>query len=229
MISCIMAVKNIRSGIRKEITDITFPIFEQLPNCEIIVSDYASTDDTKEFIQSFNFKYIYTKPNKREKMNLAKAMNNGFINKVSCNIVVVITPDIIYSKNMPYVIEKTLKIPNSIARYRLHNIDKDTLEIGTRGGVHPIFGYLWGIRKQWIFGVRGWDERLNCHREDRDIMNRIFQKYKPKVIKTENIVALHITHLVHVGLMEGMDRSYARRILTENLKTRGKNRVNSYW
>lgn len=230
MISCVIAVSNIRTGFRKAITDVTFPIIAKLTNCEVIVSDYNSNDGTKEFVESFGFKYVFTKPNKGEKLNVAKALNKS-ITHASTEYIHPVSPDVIYSVNICKIIEESFpkRFENSVIRYCLHHINKN-YRINSRGGKqYGIHGYMYCFKKDRVLAIRGYDERLTCHREDRDFNHRYFQRHKPRVIRPENIVALHMDHPRHVGLMAGMDVGFAVQLCKANLRNKGAKTVNSFW
>lgn len=236
MISIVIQAKNIRTGFRKRITDIAFPILKQLEDCEVIVSDYGSEDDTENFVKDIGLKYVYTEPNEGEFINMSKCLNNAIVNHAKYDIISPSGTDFIYPNNFAKSVKSMygkfdknkLSYTYMMVMPKEYDIDIDSYQLLERTNS---FDYM--FPKEMYYRVGGFDERIfDWGGEDSDIRSRF-----KSIIGEENItervpddiVLLHIKHPID---FENTCRKIIHRdnmkIQKENTHTDGANIENSY-
>lgn len=237
MITIVIQTKNIRTGFRKRITDITFPIYKQLKDCEVIVSDFGSDDGTEEFVKSIGLKYVYTEPNEKEFLNMSKCLNNAIVNHAKHNIISPSGTDFIYPNNFGKVVESLYNNFNKnkegykcmMVMPREFDIDIDSYQLLERTNS---FNYV--FTKEMYYAVGGFDERIHdWGGEDVDIRKRFAEIYGEKnvcVKYPDDMILLHIKHpLDYEKKFRNSAHKNNMKIIKENLKTKGQNIVNSYY
>jgi len=237
MISIIIQTKNIRTGFRKRITDITFPIYKQLKNCEVIVSDFGSDDGTEEFVKDIGLKYVYTEPNEKQFLNMSKCLNNAIVNHAKHDIISPSGTDFIYPNNFGKAVESMYNNFNKnkfgykymMVTPREFDFDIDGYQLMERTNS---FNYVFTKKMYYIVG--GFDERIyDWGGEDVDIKKRFQEVIGEEKVCLKTPESMILLHIKHPQDFEKKCRNKIHKnnmkIVKENLDTKGQNIVNSYY
>lgn len=194
--------------------------FKQLKDCDIIVSDYGSTDKTKELIESFELNYLYTEPNEGEEFNYCKCGNNG-IAHAKTKYVIVLGVDWIIDDKVPEMILRAFKNDYTHVFQIKSNELKDTDK-------RVIFNQVF-YRRIHILLAGGYDERFKkWGNEDNDLLSRVLKTNKlHKRLTSEKILAKHITH-PYVWRKQKNEEANLY-VFKDNQKNGNSNIINSYW
>jgi len=194
--------------------------YKQLRDCDIIVSDYGSTDRTRELIESFELKYIYTEPNEGEEFNYCKCGNHG-ISVAKTKYICVLGVDWIIDPRVPgMIVEGFKKFKNHILQIQSNELKDSDKRI--------IFNQVFYERCHLIL-CKGYDERFNrWGNEDNDLLKRCCKTnhlHKKKI--SNKTLARHITH-PYVWRKKKYESSNIYH-MKDNDKNGNKNVKNSYW
>jgi len=194
--------------------------YSKLKNSDIIISDYGSTDKTRELIESYNFTYLYTEPNEGEEFNYCKCGNHG-IAEAKTKYVCTLGVDWVINEIVPNIIINEYKnvfdIVLQIHSNELNDADK-----------RIVFNQVFYRRMHLLLSL-GFDERFNrWGNEDNDLLKRCRNtNVLGKRVVNKGTLAKHITH-PYVWRKQLLEPSNFH-ILKDNNINRNKNVVNSYW
>jgi len=194
--------------------------YSKLKDCDIIVSDYGSTDDTKELIESSDFTYLYTEPNEGEEFNYCKCGNHG-IAETKTKYVCILGVDWVIDERVPELVINNYK-----------NVVTNVLQIHSNELKDEDKRMIWNqvfYRRMHLLLTLGYDERFNSWgNEDKDLLRRCRNtNVLGKRVLSTTTLAKHITHpyVWRKGLLESANMS----VLKDNHINNNKNVLNSYW
>jgi len=194
--------------------------YHLLEDCEVIVSDYGSEDETKELIEQYDFTYLRTEPNEGEEFNYCKCGNNG-IAEAKTKYIIVLGVDWIIDPQVPQMIlDKFNGNYTHVFQIKSNELKREDRRI--------IFNQVF-YRRLHLLLSGGYDERFNkWGNEDNDLLKRVLKTNQlHKRLISEKILAQHITHPYVWRKQKNEPSNIA--ILKDNDINGNKNIINSYW
>lgn len=228
MITIVYGVKNVLTGKRKIPALRSFTQTSRLDNCEVIVSDYGSTDNIKQVCKDFGFKYYRVKTNPGVYFNQSKALNKG-IYKAKTSYILTIGADFILSDTTPQLIERGIEKYNCVALIPVFHWNETEHSLKLFKGE---WRWCHAFPKKEAIECGGYDERfVEWGHEDVDFANRMSEKCGVRGMILNDVLILHQWHGKewadkHELQEEGNPNL---KYYQENRENNSKNMVNSFW
>jgi len=229
MITIVYGVKNVLTGKKKQPTLNSFTQTARLlDDCEVIVSDYGSTDNIKQVCKDFGFKYYKVKTDPDVQFNQSRVLNKG-IYKAKQPYILTMGADFIISDTVPSLIEKGIEKYNCVALIPVfHWYEKERSLKLFKGE----WRWCHSFPRKEAIEAGGYDERfVEWGHEDVDFVNRMSERCGVNGVILNDVLMLHQWHgkewADKYELQEGGNPNY--KYYEENRKNNSKNMVNSFW
>ena len=192
--------------------------------CTTVICDNGSEDNIREVVAQYNrIRYLYVEPNEGQFLNTSKCLNKATL-LTNNPLIAPLGIDFFFGiETIKYTIDFFRALGRIILRPEL-------LYYNEKGEIENKANVPYVIHREDIMGIGGWDERMfNWGKEDDDLILRLKSQKGMIEVLVKGFGYSHIWHDRSFSEKEEMEQGHNWEIMKDNMRTGGKNLLNSFW